>query len=106
MTIDTKPSGSNRFLGVRTPGSPAHFIPVIALGMGLSLFLALSFILCVLAFLILPDYPGEHSALTLFLPGFTLLTWTSFCLGLIESLAWGWYVALVFGPIYNFFAAR
>ncbi len=65
-------------MGTRTAGSPAHFIPVIALGMGLSLFL----------------------------PGFTLLTWTSFCLGLFESLAWGWYVALVFGPIYNFFAAR
>ncbi len=106
MTIDTKPSGSKRFLGVRISGSPPHFIPVIALGMGLSLFLALSFILCVLAFLILPDFPGEHSALALFLPGFTLLTWTSFCLGLIESLAWGWYIALVFGPIYNFFAAR
>ena len=106
MTIDTKPSGSTRFLGVRAAGSPAHFIPVIALGMGLSLFLALSFILCVLAFLYLPGFPGEHSALTILLPGFTLLTWTSLCLGLIESLAWGWYVALVFGPIYNFFAAR
>lgn len=106
MSIDTETPTGRRFMGSRTAGSPAHFIPVIALGMGLSLFLALSFILCVLAFLILPDFPGEHSALTILLPGFTLLTWTSFCLGLIESLAWGWYIALVFGPIYNFFAAR
>lgn len=30
----------------------------------------------------------------------------SFFLGLAESLAWGWYVALVFAPLYNFFAAR
>ena len=93
-------------MGVRSAGSPAHFIPVIALGMGLSLFLALSFILCVVAYLWIPGVPIEHSALSLFLPGFKLLTWSSFCLGILESLAWGWYVALVFGPIYNFFAAR
>ena len=27
-------------------------------------------------------------------------------LGLIESFAYGWYVALIFGPLYNLFAAR
>ena len=89
-----------------TTKSHTHLIPVVALGMGMSLFLALSYILCVLAYLFVPGVPISHSALMLFLPGFTLLSWTSFCLGLIESLAWGWYVALVFGPIYNFFAAR
>lgn len=106
MNTDTKSFDRSRFMGVRSAGSPAHFIPVIALGMGLSLFLALSFILCVVAYLWIPGVPIEHSALSLFLPGFKLLTWSSFCLGLLESLAWGWYVALVFGPIYNFFAAR
>ena len=89
-----------------TTKSHTHLIPVLALGMGLSLFLALSYILCVLTYVFVPSVPIAHSALTLFLPGFTLLSWTSFCLGLFESLAWGWYVALVFGPIYNFFAAR
>ena len=106
MSISTEPPAGRRFMGTRTAGSPAHFIPVIALGMGLSLFLALSYILCVLAYVFVPGVPIAHSALALVLPGFKLLTWTSFCLGLIESLAWGWYVALVFGPIYNFFAAR
>lgn len=106
MNTDTKSFDRSRFMGVRAAGSSAHFIPVIALGMGLSLFLALSFILCVVAYLWIPGVPIEHSALSLFLPGFKLLTWSSFCLGLLESLAWGWYVALVFGPIYNFFAAR
>ena len=106
MSAAIKSSDRSRFMGVRSAGSPAHFIPVIALGMGLSLFLALSFILCVVAYLWIPGVPIEHSALSLFLPGFKLLTWSSFCLGLLESLAWGWYVALVFGPIYNFFAAR
>ena len=89
-----------------TTKSHTHLIPVLALGMGLSLFMALSYILCVLTYVFVPGVPIAHSALTLFLPGFTLLSWTSFCLGLFESLAWGWYVALVFGPIYNFFAAR
>ena len=106
MSTDIEPPAGRRFMGTRTAGSPAHFIPVTALGMGLSLFLALSYILCVLAYIFVPSVPIAHSALALFLPGFTLLTWTSFCLGLFESLAWGWYVALVFGPIYNFFAAR
>jgi hypothetical protein len=35
-----------------------------------------------------------------------LLSWQTFLLGLAESYAWGWYIALVFGPLYNFFAAR
>ncbi len=106
MSTDIESPAGRRFMGTRTAGSPAHFIPVIALGMGLSLFLAFSYILCVLAYVFVPSVPIAHSALALVLPGFTLLSWTSFCLGLIESLAWGWYVALVFGPIYNFFAAR
>ena len=106
MSIGTESTAARRFMGTRTAGSHAHFIPVIALGLGLSLFLALSYILCVLAYVFVPSVPIAHSALALFLPGFTLLNWTSFCLGLIESLAWGWYVALVFGPIYNFFAAH
>jgi 2TM family of unknown function (DUF5676) len=74
--------------------------------MGLSLFLVISYTLCVLGYLILPGLPIEHSALSIFLPGFALLSWPSFLLGLCESFGWGWYFALVFGPLYNFFAAR
>ncbi|MBI1775873.1 MAG: hypothetical protein HYR63_11055 [Proteobacteria bacterium] len=74
--------------------------------MGLSSFLAISYVLCVLGYLLFPGLPIEHSALAIFLPGFALLSLQSFLLGLIESFAWGWYVALVFAPIYNYFAAR
>jgi 2TM family of unknown function (DUF5676) len=81
-------------------------IPVLALGLSLSMFFALSYVLCVLAYLLLPALPILHDALAIFLPGFKLLSWTSFFLGLVESFAWGWYVALVFGPIYNFFVRR
>ena len=80
-------------------------IPIVALGLSLSLFLALSFTLCVLAGLVLPDW-SLHQPWLQFFPGFTWLTWQSFLLGLIESFAYGWYVALIFGPLYNLFAAR
>ena len=84
----------------------AQLIPVLALGMALSLSLVLTYVLCVIGYLVFPSLPIEHSALSIFLPGFTLLSWPSFVLGLVETFGWGWYVALVFGPIYNFFAAR
>ena len=74
--------------------------------MALSLFLMVSYVICVLGYLLLPGLPINHAALALFLPGFVLLTWSSFFLGLVESFLWGWYVALIFGPLYNFFALR
>jgi hypothetical protein len=86
--------------------SAPHFIPVVALGSALSLFFALSFGLCVLSYLVAPTWPISHAMLAMMLPGFVLLSFPSFMLGLLESLAWGWYIALVFGPMYNFFAAR
>ena len=92
--------------GSHLPVQTAHLIPVFALGMGLSVSLVITYILCVLGYLFFPSVPIEHSALATFLPGFTLLSWSSFFLGLVESFGWGWYVALVFGPPYNFFAAR
>ena len=80
-------------------------IPIVPLGLSLSLFFALSFALCVLAGLVFPNW-SLHQPWLQFFPGFTWLTWQSFLLGLIESFAYGWYVALIFGPLYNLFAAR
>jgi 2TM family of unknown function (DUF5676) len=84
--------------------APAR-IPVVAFGLSLSLFLALTFVLCVLFGLVLPDW-SLHQPWLQFLPGFTWLTWPSFLLGLIESFAYGWYVAVIFAPLYNLLAAR
>jgi len=106
MNTVVKPNGGRRAGGTPLPAQQTRTIPVLAFGMGLSLFLAVSYLLCVLGYLLFPNLPIEHSALAIFLPGFTLLSWQSFFLGLAESFAWGWYVALVFGPIYNFFAYR
>ena len=91
--------------GTPLTAAPAPRIPVLAFGMSLGLFLALTFVFCVGFDLLFPGQAMYQSWLRL-LPGFTWLTWRSFFLGLIESFAYGWYVALVFGPLFNFFARR
>lgn len=92
--------------GVPLSRSAPRTIPVVALGMALSLFLAFSYVICVIGYLLFPGLPIDHAALAIFLPGFTLLTWGTFFLGVVESLFWGWYTALIFGPLFNFFVAR
>ena len=84
-----------------------HRLPVIALGLSLSGFFLISFLLCVLGYY-LEGTLGlslriAHGALSLFLPGFEFGSWPRFLLGFVESLAWGWYIALILGPLYNFF---
>ncbi|MBB3140289.1 hypothetical protein [Halomonas organivorans] len=59
------------------PGQAVPRIPVIALGMSLGLFLAVTFILCVGFGLLFPDRAMYESWLRL-LPGFTWLSWPSF----------------------------
>ena len=78
-------------------------IPVFAFGMSLGTFLAITYVLCVGFDLLFPGQAMYQTWLR-FLPGFTWLTWPSFLLGLVESFAYGWYVALIFGPLFNFFA--
>ena len=80
-------------------------IPLLPLGIALSAFLAISYMLCILLGIVSWDW-GLHQPWLQFLPGFSWLTWPSFFLGLVESFAYGWYVALIFVPLFNFFAAR
>jgi hypothetical protein len=81
-------------------------IPVVALGLSLSIFFAISYMLCILFYLVFPAGAESHAVLSLFLPWIKVLTWPGFLLGLVASVACGWYVALVLGPLYNFFALR
>ncbi len=98
--------GEHGSIGVALAPTGARLIPVFALGMSLGLFFAISYLLCILFYLLFPESVINHTALSLFLPGFRLLTWSSFFLGLAEVFVFGWYVGLVFGPLYNFFAMR
>jgi hypothetical protein len=106
MSLETRTKTVGHQGGVPLPIRRPPTIPVLAFGMSLGLFLVISYVLCVLLYFWFPDLASNHAVLVLFLPGFKLLTWPSFFLGLIESFGYGWYVALVFGPIYNFFATR
>ena len=91
---------------VQSTRATAVTLPIIAFGISLSLFLAISYALCILFYVLFPGTAEQHVLLSLFLPWLKVLTWPGFLLGLAASVAGGWYVALVFGPLYNFFAAR
>lgn len=75
-------------------------LSVTAVGHATSLFLAITFVLCVGFDLLFPAHAMYHAWQQL-LPGFHWLNWGTFLLGLIESYGYGWYVAAIWVPIYN-----
>ena len=80
-------------------------LAIVPLGLSLGSFFVITYTLCVLYGLLVSEV-GMHQLLALLLPGFTWITWPSFFLGLVWSFAFGWYVAVVIAPLFNFFAAR
>ncbi|WP_290996174.1 DUF5676 family membrane protein [Hyphomicrobium sp.] len=86
------------------PTDARQGLPIGVFGTSLSIFFAVTYLLCVALRLFVPDV-SNHLPWFQFFPGFD---WTPFgiLLGLIESLAYGWYVALVFGWLFNFFISR
>jgi uncharacterized protein DUF5676 len=88
-----------------TTTSGVSLLPLVPLGLCLSTFLVISYVLCVLLGLIMPG-GGLHQSWLQFLPGFVWLTLPSFLLGLVEVIAYGWYTALIFAPLFNFFVAH
>jgi len=79
---------------------PLRIYPV---GMTLGVLLAVSFALCVVFGLLFPGATMYQAWLPL-LPGVSWISWSGALLGLVESFAYGWYVALIFVPVWNFFA--
>lgn len=79
-------------------------IPVMRLGISLSVFFIVTYVLCILFDLWFPDL-AMYPVWSPLLPGFTWLSWSSFFLGLAETAGYAWYIALVFGPIYNYCVA-
>ena len=76
-------------------------IKVVSLSLGV--FGAVSFVVCVLWGLLLPEAWHMHGFLELVLPGFQWLSIGSAALGLIESFLFGMYAGAVYVPIRNFF---
>ena len=77
-------------------------ISLRAAGLATSLFLAITYSLCVIFDLCFPSQ-AMYSAWTKLLPGFEWLSGRSFLLGLVESYGYGWFFALVWVPLYNIF---
>lgn len=80
-------------------------LSLYAVGQATGLFLAITFILCVAFDLIFPQH-AMYEAWRKLLPGFEWISWSGFGLGLIESYGYGWYIALIWVPLYNFFLCR
>lgn len=76
-----------------------------AAGQATALMLAISYTLCVVFDLLLPEH-AMYRAWQDLLPGFEWISWGSFFLGLIESYAYGWFFMVIWVPIYNFLVQR
>ena len=80
-------------------------LAIVPLGLSLSFFLVITYVLCVL-YGVFGFQQGMHQLLFQLIPGFTWITWPSFFIGLIWSFVCGWYIAVVFALLFNYFAAR
>jgi len=80
-------------------------ISLTAVGHATSLFLAITFTLCVGFDLLFPEH-AMYRAWQDLLPGFQWISGKSFVLGLIEAWGYGWYIALIWVPIYNVLTLR
>jgi len=82
--------------------NPLRIYPV---GMSLGVLLALSYALCVLFGLLFPGATMYQTWLPL-LPGVSWISWPSALLGLVETFIYGWYIAVIFVPTWNFSSRR
>jgi hypothetical protein len=72
----------------------------------LATFTTVSYIVCVVYGLIVPESFHMVEFLEIILPGFKWLTFGAFIIGLVESFLYGVYAGLVYTPIYNFYNNR
>jgi len=80
-----------------------HFWPI---AWTLAVFATAVFALDILLGVLFPNWWVMQRAWELVLPGFTFISWGTFFLGLVESFISGFLTAVLFVPIYNFFATR
>tara|TARA_R110002072_G_scaffold289552_1_gene456639 strand:- start:256 stop:537 length:282 start_codon:yes stop_codon:yes gene_type:complete len=84
--------------------TPVTQLRVAPLGNTLSLLLVISYLLCVGFGLLAPAQMRMYEAWAPLLPGFEWLTWTGFFIGLVEVYLYGWYIAVLFVPLYRVFS--
>ena len=76
-------------------------LSLVAIGHATSLFLAITFTVCVSFDLLFPEHAMFRAWQDL-LPGFEWISWKSYFIGLIESYGYGWYFTLIWTPLYNY----
>ena len=81
-------------------------IQVAPVGKSLSLFLVISYVLCVGFGLLAPAQMRMYEAWAPLLPGFEWLTWPGFIAGAVGSFAYGWYIAIFVVPLKRFIEKR
>jgi hypothetical protein len=87
------------------PQTHTHPLEIRVVGTAMSLFLMGSFLFCI-ALGLVSTRADLHNAWFTLLPGVSWLSWRSVALGLVESFAYGWYIAVVFVPLYNWSLKR
>ncbi len=83
----------------------SSFLRMYPVGMALGILLAFSFAFCVVFGLLFPTAKMYQAWLPL-LPSVTWITWPTALLGLVEAFAYGWYIAVIFVPLFNLFARK
>lgn len=81
-------------------------LPFWPIAWTLAFFVSVVFTLDVVAGLILPDWYVMQNFWEVLLPDYTFISWGAYLLGLVEGFAGGFLAAVIFVPIYNFFAGR
>jgi hypothetical protein len=81
-------------------------LSIVPLGLTLAAFFGVTYVLCIVYGLAFADQGFHLTLMPMLLPGFSWLTWPAFFIGLAWSFAFGWYVAAVFAPLFNFFVGR
>jgi len=79
---------------------------ILTWGWTSSVFLLLSYVLCIGFGLVAPEQFHMHQAWAPLLPGFSWLTWQGFLAGAVGSFLYGWYFAVLLVPLYRYFSAR
>ena len=89
---------------MKDPNETRVGLQIKPLGNSLSVLLVISYLLCVGFGLLAPESMRMYEGWAPLLPGFEWLTWTGFLIGLVETWLYGWYIAVLFVPLYRWFS--
>lgn len=79
---------------------------ILVWGWTLSLFLLLSYLICIGFGLLAPQSIHMHEAWAPWLPGFEWLTLQGFLAGAVGSFLYGWYIALLVIPLRSWISRK